>query len=96
MTPLPGLEHHRTRAGLSRRNLAQRAGLSYETVRRFEQEDEPGGASAYSVQVLAGALGVDERALLGAREAEGEPLWARWRAQVARLEGLLANEGGQR
>jgi DNA-binding XRE family transcriptional regulator len=60
--PLPGLKAARRRAGLSQRALAERSGLSRDTVGALELR---GRASAGTIAKLAAALGVGEAALLG-------------------------------
>ena len=82
MMPLPGLYRHRTRRKLSRADLAQRAGLCYETVRRLEQ---PGGlncASPHTIRVLAEALAVEAAALTCRAELPVAHLWAETRAAL--------------
>lgn len=58
---------HRAAAGLSRRALAERCGVSLDTVQRVEADDDDPRARAPSVGVLerlAGGLGVPVTALV--------------------------------
>ena len=65
---------HRTAAGLSRRALAERCGISLDTVQRVEADDDDPRARAPSVSVLerlAGGLGVPVAALVS--DLDGVP-----------------------
>jgi transcriptional regulator with XRE-family HTH domain len=62
----------RAAAGLSRRELAERCGVSMDTVQRVEADDDDPRARAPSVGVLerlAGGLGVPVAALVGEPDA---------------------------
>ena len=82
MTPLPGLQPHRLRRGLSRADLAKLAGLACETVRRLEQPGGRNWASPHTIRVLAEALGVEAAALTGRVELPVARLWAATRAAL--------------
>jgi transcriptional regulator with XRE-family HTH domain len=61
-TPLPGLDEHRRRLGLTQRQLGELAGVAHTTVQQLESLKR--GAYPQSVRKLALALKVEPKELL--------------------------------
>jgi hypothetical protein len=56
---VPSLRYWRTKRALLQRELAERAGINRDTVRRAEDPDQPRAIRLDIVRKLAGALGID-------------------------------------
>jgi len=61
---LPNLTHHRVLAGLSQRQLAKAAGISYQTIRRLEAGDDAGELRLGMLARIAAELNAPIPALL--------------------------------
>jgi DNA-binding XRE family transcriptional regulator len=61
-TPLPGLDVHRRKRGLTQRQLAQLAGVGHTTVQKLESLNR--GAYPQTLRKLAIALRVEPKELL--------------------------------